>query len=218
MVRAAPASSREVSRGQGRALSSERERFAAPLDLGVLPREGCPPPQTGSPCPPSLSSQPAPRGLCCGQLLGVGPALGTSPVSVRRKGVTRGLSGRGAGSRHLSGAVAPNQGPTLPGGAGTELRAEGQSRLRASGLRWGWLALRPGPTPAVGLFGLGEPRGWGCCGAVAGAAGGVGLAWPHPVSAGQCSAHRSCSVLSLDRRKDQGRREGARVTQLVCRA
>lgn len=167
MVRAAPTISREVSRGQGHASSSEREQFAAPLVLGVPPRVGCPPFQTGSPVPPpSLSSQPAPRGLCCGQPLGVGPALGTSPVNVGRKGATRGLSGHGAGSRHSSGAVAWNEGPTLPGGAGTELRAEGQSRLRDSGLGWGWLALRPGPTPAVGLFGVGEPPrlgALGCC-------------------------------------------------------
>ena len=141
--------------------------------------------QRGSSLPPlsfsgSLSSQPAPRGLCCGQPLGVGPALGTSPVNVRRKGVTRGLSGRGAGSRHSSGAVARNQGPALPGGAGTELRAEGQSRLHDSGLRWGWLALRPGPTPAVGLFGVGEPPRLGvlrCC-CRGSRRGGPGLASP----------------------------------------
>lgn len=150
----------------------------------------------GPHCPPSLSSQPAPRGLCCGQPLGVGPALGTSPVNVGRKGATRGLSGHGAGSRHSSGAVAWNERPALPGGAGTELRAEGQSRLRDSGLGWGWLALRPGPTPAVGCLESGSPRGWGRWGAVAGAAGGVGLASPHRVSAGQRSAHRSYSVLS----------------------
>lgn len=205
--------------GQGRAVSSEREHFSAPLVLGVPPRAGCPLLQPGSPLPPCLSAQPAPRGLCCGQPPGVGPALGTSPVNVRRKGVTRGLSGRGAGSRHSSGAVARNEGPALPGGAGTELRAEGQSRLRDSGLRWGWLALRPGPTPAVGLFGVGEPPrlgALGCC-CRGSRRGGPGLASPHGVSAGRRSAHRSFSVLSLDRCKDQGHREGARVTQSAGR-
>ena len=81
----------------------------------------------------------------------------------------------------------------------------------------GWLS-DPAPPQLWGCLESGSPRGWGCCGAVAGAAGAVGLAWLHPVSAGQRSAHGSYSVLSLDRRKYQGRREGARVTQPVCRA
>lgn len=213
MVRAAPRHQQGSFQRAGPCLTIREGAVCHPSRSRGPSEDGLCPLQTGSPLPPlSLSSQPAPRGLCCGQPLGVGPPLGTSPVNVGTKGATRGLSGHGAGSRHSSRAVARNERPALPGQAGTQSSGQrARVGLGDSGLRWGWLALRLSPTPAVGCLESGSPQGWGRWGVTARVAGGVGLASPHRVSARQRSAHRSYSILPLDRCKDQGRTEGAQA-------
>lgn len=173
--------------------------------------------QTGSPLP-HISLLPAStQGLCCGQPLGVGPPLGTSPVNVGTKGAhtwAQRTWGRKQALKQSSGSEREARPARQAGTQSSGQRAESGWVIQACAGA-GWLSDSAPPQPWV-VWSPGSPQGWGRWGVTARVAGGWSLASPHRVSARQRSAREErkssgYSILPLDRCKDQGRTEGAQA-------